>query len=140
MTWHNVYNKIIKLLIAKFMDVKQTFIQIRGWNNFFASRFSISEISGIKNREGKKLFQQKHEFPNISFPISEIGNSGCSIYTWIFYFPIYSFVLINKFLISKIWDSKTYPHLTFSYFQLSLILLFANIFLFTLQTMTLYIF
>ena len=41
-----------------------------------------------------------------------------------------TFVLINRFPISNIWDSKTYSHLTFSYFQLSLILFFANLFLF----------
>ena len=39
-----------------------------------------------------------------------------------------TFVLTNRFLISEIWDSKTYSHLTFNYFQLSLILLFTKIF------------
>ena len=51
-----------------------------------------------------------------------------------------TFLLFNRFSISQFSDSKTYSHLTFSYFQLSLILFFANIFLFTLQTTSLHIF
>ena len=51
-----------------------------------------------------------------------------------------TFLLFNRFSISQFSNSKTYSHLTFSYFQLSLILFFANIFLFTLQTTTLHIF
>ena len=30
MSWHNAYNKIIKLLATKFMDINKCFIQIRG--------------------------------------------------------------------------------------------------------------
>ena len=51
-----------------------------------------------------------------------------------------TFILFNRFLVSQFWDSKTYLHLTFSYFQLSLILFFGNLFFFTLQTTTLNIF
>ena len=50
------------------------------------------------------------------------------------------FLLFNRFPISEFWDSKTYLHLTFRYFQLLLILFFANLFFFTLQTTTLNIF
>ena len=51
-----------------------------------------------------------------------------------------TFLLFNRVSISEFWDSKTYLHLTFRYFQLSLILFFANLFFFTLQTTTLNIF
>ena len=39
-----------------------------------------------------------------------------------------TFLLFNRFLISEFWHSKTYSHLTFSYFQHSLILFFAIFF------------
>ena len=108
--------------------------------------FSIKSFTLLKHSSDLQDFHLYNDCKFTYWNLSKcfhvlVGSTLSLCINWVFVHKNkMTFLLCNRFLIFEFWDSKTYLHLTFRYFQLSLILFFANLFFFTLQTMTLNIF
>ena len=98
------------------------------------SLFSIKSFTLLKHSSDLEAFHLyndcKFTYGNLSKCFHVLFGSTLSLcINWVsVHKNKMTFLLFNRFLVSQFWDSKTYSHLTFSYFQLSLILFFVNIF------------
>ena len=97
--------------------------------------FSIQSFTLLKHYSELKVF---HLYNDCNLPTETyqmfpclVGSTLSLCINWVsIHKNKITFILFNRFPISEFWDSKTYLHLTFRYFQLLLILFFANLFFF----------